>query len=268
MENFQNKVAVITGAGSGIGRELALQLAARGAKVAINDYNANTLAETGRAIDKNGGTAVCYPFDVSDRDLLYQFADDVLKQFGQVDLVINNAGVSLGGYDTLQISDEDFEWLININMWGVIHGSRAFLPHLLKRPEASLVNISSVFGLFGVPQQSPYCTAKYAVKGFTESIRRELLESNVTVSVVHPGGIKTNIVRNGRHASTADLEQLAQEFDEQLARTTAADAAATIIKGIQKKRSIILIGNDARLINLATRILPQKWFDRLVLRQV
>lgn len=264
MKTFKDKVAVITGAGSGMGRELALQLAQAGAAVAINDYNASTLEETGDMITSAGGTAVGYPFDVSNREAMETFADAVSAQFGQVDIVINNAGVSLVGTTIANISYADFEWIMGINMWGVIYGSKAFLPHLLKRPEAALVNISSVFGLFGVPTQAPYCTAKYAVKGFTESLMREVEGSGLTVSVVHPGGIKTNIVRNGRYQTEAG----AKAFDEKNAITTAAEAAVIILEGVQKKNEVILVGEDAKKMNFALRYLPRSWVIKRIMRAI
>lgn len=262
MNSFQDKVAVVTGAGSGMGRELALQLAQAGARLAINDYQAETLEETAEMITAAGGTAVTYPFDVSDRAAVADFGVSVLAQFGQVDLVINNAGVSLGPVHIVDVSLTDFEWIMGINLWGVIYGTKTFLPHLLTRPEASLVNMSSVFGLMGVPQRGPYCTSKYGVKGFTESLMREVTGTGLTVSVVHPGGIKTNIVHHARYRTEND----AQHFEQAFAITTAAEAAATIIKGIQNKQEVILVGKDARRLAFILRYLPRSWQRSLIQR--
>lgn len=260
MKSFKDKIAVVTGAGSGIGRELAIQLAGAGATVAINDYNSGTLEETGDLITSTGGTAVGYPFDVADREAMEDFAVSVLAQFGQVDIVINNAGVSLAPLQIVDISYEDFEWVMNINLWGIIYGSKAFLPHLLQRPESALVNISSVFGLMGVPTQGPYCTAKYGVKGFTETLMREVEDTGLTVSVVHPGGIKTNIVRSGRYST----EEQTRDFDERLAITTAAEAATIILDGVRHKQEVILVGSDAKKLAFILRYLPRPWQRKLI----
>ncbi|MEH6561284.1 MAG: SDR family oxidoreductase, partial [Marinobacter sp.] len=188
MKDLKNKVAVVTGAGSGIGRALAKALAMRGCRLALSDVNEEGLAETAAAIE--GSEVRTYRLDVGDRDAIYAHAAEVAKDFGQVNIIINNAGVALSA-SVREMTDADFEWIMNIDFWGVAHGTRAFLPHLIASGDGHVVNISSVFGLIGVPTQSAYNAAKFAVRGFTESLRQEMkLEKQpVAVSCVHPGGI-------------------------------------------------------------------------------
>ncbi len=261
MKDFTNKVVALTGAGSGIGRELAKQLAAKGAILAINDFNAETLNETYQYIIQSGGKASQHVFDVSKREAVETFAADILAQHGQIDVVINNAGVALHTMFVEEVSYEELEWIFGINLWGVIYGTKTFLPHLLNRPEASIVNVSSVFGLAGIAQQAPYCTTKFGVRGFTESLRTEMQRRypHVVVSTVHPGGIKTNIVRNSRTRNEAGRAKLTKVFDEKLAKTTAEKAAEIIINGIQNKKVRILVGKDARQLDRIIRWLPAKY---------
>jgi butyryl-CoA dehydrogenase len=271
MKNLNGKVAVITGAGSGMGKELAIQLAAKGAKVALNDWNGDNLEATLATVKKNGGEGIARRFDVSSKEAVYAFADEVIHTFGQVDIVINNAGIALPGINIEDTEYEEFEKLIGINMWGVIYGTKAYLPHLQKRPEASIVNTSSVFGIMGFPTQGPYCASKFAVKGFSEALRLELAAEGSTVQVccVHPGGIKTGIVTNIDHKpgslTDAEKQELAKNFNDN-APTTAADAAAQIIKAIQKKKARLLIGSDARFIDRMVRLLPTR-YAKVILRK-
>jgi len=256
MKNLANKIAVITGAGSGIGRELALQLSSKGAVVALTDFNAKTLQKTYQDILDKGGRASQYVFDVANREAVYGFAEEVLDEYGHVDIVINNAGVALGRLTVNEVSYKDFEWIVGINMWGPIYGTKAFLPTLLKRPEASIVNISSLFGIIGMGTQAPYCTTKFALRGFNESLRMELIDTNVVISSVHPGGIRTNIARNSRPVSESEKAKMVKRFDK-LAKTTAESAAAQIIRGIQAKNTRILVGNDAKIMDVIARIFPR-----------
>lgn len=258
MKNLTDKVIVITGAGSGIGRALAVQLAGQGATLALNDYNAETLAETVSQLD---GKVSQHVFDVSDKEAFYAFAKDVIQLYGQVDVVINNAGVALGEITVSEVSLEQMEWLMGINYWGVVYGTKAFLPHLLERPEASLVNISSVFGIIGVGTQATYCAAKFAVRGFTEALRMEMriAGSKLCVTSVHPGGIKTNIARSARDEHNPDRKARSAKSFDKLTRTSAEDAAKTIIRGIKKKKHRVLIGGDARLIDFIARFLPVRY---------
>lgn len=274
MKNLNGKVAVITGAGSGMGKELAIQLAAKGAKVALNDWNGENLQATLAIVKKNGGTGIAKRYDVANREAVYAFKDEVLNTFGQVDIVINNAGIALPSYNVEDVPYDEFEKLININMWGVIYGTKAYLPHLQTRPEAVIANTSSIFGIMGFPTQGPYCAAKFAVKGFTESLRMELAaqESKVRTLSIHPGRIFTNIVRNVDHkpGTVTDEEkaEMAKTFDnEGKDGTTAADAAAQIIQSIQKAKPRLLIGKDARFIDRLVRLLPTK-YAKIVLKRL
>ena len=265
MKDFQNKVAVITGAGSGIGRALARDLAAAGARLALSDVNQVGLQETADSLGLGSDRLITEAFDVADRDAFYAFAERVTGHFGAAHLVFNNAGVALGA-TVEDMSYEDFEWLMGINFWGVVHGTKAFLPHLKAAGEGHIVNVSSVFGLIGVPTQSAYNASKFAVRGFTEALRQELeMEGGrVSCTSVHPGGIKTNIARSARiNASMKDLtgvdgEKSTAEF-EKLFSTTADQAAATILKGVRKNARRILIGLDARAIDSFQRSLPANY---------
>ena len=263
MKNFNNKVVVITGAGSGMGRDMAIQFSNQGARLALNDYKEAGLLETVQLL-KTGTEVYQEIFDVSNREAVFSFADNVLQHYHQVDVLINNAGVAIAKLDTDEVSVEEYEWIIGINLWGVIYGSLAFLPHLRKQPEASLVNISSVFGLTGIPGQGPYCTTKFAVRGFTDSLAIEEQQngSSVVVSSVHPGGIKTNIARSALKAGN-DPKTI-QKFEKNFI-TTSKKAANIIIEGIQKKKNRILVGPDAKLIYLLTK-LPSFFMRLLVLR--
>ncbi|MFK7934622.1 MAG: SDR family NAD(P)-dependent oxidoreductase [Saprospiraceae bacterium] len=258
MKNLTGKVVAITGAGSGIGRELALQLAKQGVSLALNDFKAETLAETIQLIDNQKITISSHVFDVSDKPAMYAFAENAIATHGQVDMIINNAGFALSPIPIADLTDDEIRHVLDVNLWGVIHGTKAFLPHLLKRPAATVVNISSVFGMIGVMGQAPYVMSKFAVRGFTESLRMELYDTNVQVTQVHPGGIKTNIVKNGRFRDGQDQGTAASRFENN-APTTAADAATTIIKGIQKKKNRVLIGKDARQIDIAQRLYPTNY---------
>ena len=273
MKNLNGKVAVITGAGSGMGKELAIQLAAKGAKVALNDWNGDNLEATAAIVQKNGGTVLAKRYDVADQDAVYAFKDEVLAKFGQVDIVINNAGIALPSYNVEDVPYDEFEKLMNINFWGVVYGTKAYLPHLQTRPEAAIANTSSVFGIMGFPTQGPYCAAKFAVKGFTETLRLELAaqESKVRALSIHPGRIFTDIVRNVEHkpgtVTEAEKAEMVKQFDEGGDGTTAADAAAQIIKAIQKEKPRLLIGKDARFIDRMVRLLPTK-YAKIILKRL
>lgn len=252
-------VAVITGAGSGIGRSLSLQLAAAGAQIALQDINEVGLAETQQLIEQAGGKAIAYKVDVGSKEEIYAAKEDVIKDFGHVDLVVNNAGVALYRLSLMDVSQEEFDWLMNINFWGVVHGTRAYLPHLMERQEAYVINISSVFGLVGVVHNGPYCCSKFAVRGFSESLRAETLSTNLRVMVVHPGGIKTNIARNARTRGEDPMREKDVANFEKAFKTTPDKAAETIMKGIARNKSRILIGSDARMIDFFTRLMPERF---------
>jgi NADP-dependent 3-hydroxy acid dehydrogenase YdfG len=262
MKSFANKVAVITGAGSGIGRALAQQLNSEGALLALSDVNEQGLEET-KASLKGSEKVTLTKLDVADRSAWEQYTQNTISEFGHVDMLFNNAGVALA--QTVEdCSYEDFEWLMNINFWGVVYGTKSLLPHMLTRPEAAIVNVSSIFGIIALPTQSQYNAAKFAVRGFTESLRQEVKNSNLKVSCVHPGGIKTNIVVNGRmHASMIGEQSHAQQIEEfnKMARTTPAKAALTILNGVRKNKRRILIGQDAKFMDRLQRLFPEKYTD-------
>ncbi len=279
MKDLNNRVAVVTGAASGIGRALAVELAAAGCRLALSDVNEPGLRETAEALRANGHEVMATALDVSNRDGVYDFAEQVMNHFGEVHVVINNAGVALGA-TVEDMSYEDMEWLMGINFWGVVYGTKAFLPYLKQSDEGHIVNVSSVFGLIGIPTQSAYNAAKFAVRGFTESLRQELDMDDAAVSCtcVHPGGIKTNIARNARMRDvssvmgSSDPDENVANF-EKLFRTTPEDAAHAIIRGIRGDRRRVLIGSDAQMIDKMQRSMPtlyqklittgQKFMDQL-----
>lgn len=262
MKNLKDRVAVVTGAASGIGQALAVQLAEAGCKLAIADINKQGLEEVAGQLRERGHDVITEKLDVADRAAVYAFADRVQRHFGEVHLVINNAGVALGA-TVEDMSYEDMEWLMGINFWGVVYGTKAFLPMLKQADQGHIVNISSVFGLIGVPTQSAYNAAKFAVRGFTEALRQELEIGNSTVSCtcVHPGGIKTNIAKSARmgdvsgFTGTSNRDEAVADF-EKMFRTTPEEAARTIIKGIRGNRRRVLIGSDAQVIDKMQRSMP------------
>jgi short-subunit dehydrogenase len=263
MKNFKHKKIIISGAGSGMGRYLSYQLAAEGAEVFITDINGQTLSETQQEIIAKGGKCKTYVVDSGSEQQIYAFKEKYLTEEKYVDVLFNNAGMALGEIEFLEVKEDHLKKIIDVNMWGVIHFTRAFLPTLISRPEAHLINTSSVFGIIGVETQVPYCTTKFAVRGFTEALRMELSNTNVVVSCVHPGGIKTNIARNGIHYKNAEKSHA--QFDE-VAITTAEDAARIIINGVKKNKKKILVGVDAKLIDIVARLFPVKYsslFKRL-----
>lgn len=269
MSITNKSVAVITGAGSGIGRGLAVRFAEeKVAGIAISDVNENGLNETAEMVKAKGIEVLTSNVDVSKKEDIQRFADETIEKFGRATHLVNNAGVGMVGRFE-QLSLEDIEWMMNINFWGTVYGTKIFLPILQKESSAHLVNISSVFGFIAPPGQSAYCASKFAVRGFTECLRHELEDSNVNISVVHPGGIQTNIVKNarqGKKATQADMK-IADEMLDTLAKTTPTKAADVIVKGIKSKNPRILIGPDARQISLIHRMFPKRYFgimDRLM----
>ena len=253
-------IGVVTGAGSGIGRALAIELAGRCGGLALADIDGAGLSETARLLGSaNGCRITTHELDVSQREQMVAFASRVEEAHGGVNLLINNAGVALGG-TIADVSIDDIEWLIGINLWGVVYGVKCFLPMLRRQPDAHIVNISSVFGMIAPPGQGAYAASKFAVRGFTEALGHELSGSGVKVSVVHPGGIRTNIARRARTgANTPEAHAAkAQQLFEKAARTSPEQAAATIISGVERNRRRILIGPDAWLIDRVQRLLPVK----------
>ena len=270
MKDFSGRVAAITGAGSGIGRALANRLARQGAHLALVDIDDAGLAETVAQCEGLAVKITSQHLDVADRGAVYAWADRVVDDHGKVNLIFNNAGVALGA-TVESMSYKDFEWLMNINFWGVVYGSKAFLPHLKQSGEGHIVNLSSVFGLISVPSQSAYNAAKFAVRGFTDSLRMELdIEgSNVSVTTIHPGGIKTNIARNARMDSSVrdlagDPEQAVRDFERAFI-TSPEKAAEQILTAVRRDRRRALIGPDAKAIDLVSR-LPATLYQTVLTR--
>lgn len=268
------RVAIITGAGSGIGRGLAQNLAARGCPLVLTDIDEASLQETAETLEV---PVLTRTMDVSDRWAHQQLAAEVAEwATAPIGLVVNNAGVALS--DTVaEQSTEDVEWVMNINFWGVVHGTQAFLPTLMAQDSGAIVNVSSIFGIIAVPTQSAYNASKFAVRGYTESLRHELHGTGVRAICVHPGGIRTNIVNNGRHHVDAlgrqdGGEALKADFTKKLARTSPDAAAKTILRGVDKGRDRVLIGPDAVATDLLQRSVPVRYYSvirrlqRLVLR--
>ncbi len=257
MRTLAGRVAAITGGGSGIGRALALQLATKGCRIAIADVDGSALAETRSKLEDAGAACSTHVVDVADREAVESFAAEVVQQHGAAHIVINNAGVTL--IETAEnMSYDDFEWIMNINFWGVVYGTKSFLPYLRQVEEAHIVNVSSLFGLMALPLQSSYNASKFAVRGFTEALKMELAATRIGVSCVHPGGIKTNITKHskiGAGALDVSREQLHSDF-EKAAMTTPEKAAAAIIGGIEKNRRRILIGIDAKALDWVARHFP------------
>jgi NADP-dependent 3-hydroxy acid dehydrogenase YdfG len=261
MRTLDGKVVVITGAGSGIGRALAVECARRGALVALSDINDAGLSETCRLLPSSDQVHQS-PLDVADRPAMMAYAAQICAHFGQVNVLINNAGVSLTG-NLSELSPADMEWIVGVNLWGVIHGTQAFLPHLIESGDGHLVNISSLFGLISMPGQSLYNATKYAVRGLTESVREEMLIAGhpVRVTCVHPGGIKTGIAANGRVGDGGDLARTVEMFDKHMARMEPAKAARIIVKGVLADKPRVLVGADAHALHQAARLTGARYQD-------
>ncbi len=264
MKTFDGKVAAITGAASGIGRALAEDLARRGAALAISDVDPDGLEATAASARSLGArTVTSAVVDVSDREAVYRWADQVADEHGRVNVIINNAGVGLAG-TVWDMSDDDLDWLMGINFWGVVNGTRAFLPHLKAAGDGHVVNVSSVFGLFAVPTQSAYNAAKFGVRGFTEALRIELdgERCGVSATTIHPGGIATNIARasrmRGDGGAEATDEERAEAVDQfaKAARTSPESAAEQILRAVEKNKRRAMIGFDARIVDVLTRLAP------------
>lgn len=261
----KNSVAVITGAGSGIGQALAVRLAAEGvAGVAIVDVDGNGLEETANRVGDSSVKISVHKTDVSDFAEVQKLANDVMAEHGMATHLVNNAGVGvMGTFEHLSI--DDFEWLMRINFWGVVYGCKVFLPILKQQEAGHIVNISSVFGLIAPPEQSAYSASKFAVRGLTESLRHELAGSGICVSTVHPGGIKTNIARNAKLGAETPPEWKEQgaKFFDRVAQTSPETAAEVIVKGMLDRSPRILIGGDARSISLISRLFPTSYLGIL-----
>jgi len=268
VREFKDRVAVITGAGSGIGRELARALAAEGAHLALSDIHEDRLVETKALVESASVKVSTERVDVSDRAAVFAHADQVMADHGRVNLVFNNAGVAMDG-NIADLGYEDFSWLMGINFWGVVNGTQAFLPHLKASGAGHVINISSLFGLIAVPGQSAYHSAKFAVRGFTECLRQELEVEGAPVSAtsVHPGGIKTNIARDSRVTSEGPDVPSREEMHDQftsVALTTPERAARVILKGVRRNKRRVLIGPDTRVADGIQRLFPTA-YQRLVI---
>ncbi|HEY0815918.1 MAG TPA: SDR family NAD(P)-dependent oxidoreductase [Pseudonocardia sp.] len=263
MSEFGGRVAVVTGAGSGIGRALAVGLAQRGARVAISDIDVDGLAITGDQLVLRGAEHRSDRLDVTDRAAVLAYADDLATAFGTVNQVYNNAGIAFSG-DVLNSSFADIERVVDVDFWGVVNGTKAFLPHLVASGDGHVVNVSSLYGLLAVPNQSAYNAAKFAVRGFTECLRQEMLLAGhpVRVTCVHPGGVKTNIARNAM--GSADATAIAR-FERVALRMPPADAARVILAGVARNRARVLVGNDAKALDLLAR-LTGSGYQRVVAR--
>ncbi|WP_428263887.1 SDR family NAD(P)-dependent oxidoreductase [Haliangium sp.] len=261
---MKNKVVAITGAASGIGRATALRLARAHARLAISDADQAGLERTLTMCRREGAEVEAMAVDVADREAVYAWARATRDAFGQVNVIINNAGVSLGG-TVEDLGYEDFEWLMNINFWGVVYGTKAFLPYLRESGDGHVVNISSLFGIMAAPCSSAYNASKFAVRGFTEALSEELMveRAPVRVTCVHPGGIDTNIARSGRITpnsawSLDSAERFADDF-KRLARTSSEQAAEQIVTAIVRRRRRLLIGMDARVFDALQRVIPASY---------
>ena len=264
MSFLSSGVAVVTGAGSGIGRALAEQLAAAGSALALADVDETALQQTAQSLAETSALVTTHGVDVAKEEKIKAFAADVERCHGRVTLLINNAGVALYG-NFEEISLEDLRWLMEVNFWGVVYGVRYFLPLLKREPRAHIVNLSSVFGLIAPAGQAAYAASKFAVRGFTEALRHELGGSRVGVSCVHPGGIRTSIARRARlgaGASAAGHRESVARF-ERLARTCPEGAAARILRGIERSEPRILIGRDAYQLDILQRLRPGSYWKPL-----
>ena len=255
MKGFDGKVAVVTGAGSGIGQALAIELGRSGAKLAISDVDTDGLATTEERLTAIGARVKADRLDVTEREAFALYADAVKDHFGTVNQVYNNAGISfMGSIEASQF--KDIERVMDVDYWGVVNGTKIFLPHLIASGDGHVINVSSVFGLLAVPGQGAYNAAKFAVRGFTEALRQEMLVAGhpVKVTCVHPGGIKTAIARNSAAVEGVDQEELAKYFDKRLASTSAQKAARVILDGVRRNKPRVLVGSDAKALDLLARV--------------
>jgi short-subunit dehydrogenase len=255
MNRITDRVAVVTGAGSGIGRATAIELASRGCTVALADVNAEGLAVTKQTVEDHGRKASVHIADVSDPDRMSELPEEVVDQHGSVSILVNNAGVlSVGRFADDEL--DDIRWIVGINIWGVVHGCHYFLPHLRKSDEAHIVNVSSMAGLIGIPQNASYSLTKGAVRSFTEALRAELVGTNVSASALFPGSTDTNIMRGSRGVQSARLNALADKSIVHLFSSSPEAAGRKIVRAIEHDKPRVLLGPDVRAMDIAARILP------------
>ncbi len=264
---MNNTHFIITGAGSGIGQALAILAASKGAKIIATDINEKGLDETRQKVVAQNGWINIHRLDVADAQAIIAFAEMVKKTYNPQKIVlVNNAGVALNSGTFDETPMEDFEWLLNINLYGVVRMTKAFLPIMLAQNDGNIVNVSSIFGIVGVRFQSAYCTAKFGVKGFSDVLKFELLDTNIKVSSVHPGGIKTQIASNARVSEGQNPKQVAadlEKFEREALINTPEYAAEVILKGIEKGKSRILIGRDAKVLDILARTFPNNYFKQI-----
>jgi NADP-dependent 3-hydroxy acid dehydrogenase YdfG len=272
MQGFAGKVAAVTGAGSGIGQALAIELARSGAKLAISDVDTEGLAATEERLKAIGAPVKADRLDVTEREAFGVYADAVAEHFGKVNQIYNNAGIAFAG-DVEASQFKDIERVMDVDFWGVVNGTKVFLPHLIASGDGHVINISSIFGLFSLPGQAAYNAAKFAVRGFTEALRQEMEVAGhpVKVTTVHPGGIKTAIARNMETVEGLDKEELAQTFDKKLASTSPQKAARIILDGVRKNKARVLVGSDAKVLDVIVRATGsgyQRLFSTVMSRMV
>ena len=271
MKTLKNKNVVITGAGGGIGRALAIQFSGEGCNLAISDINRSALSETEKLLVKNGTKVYSEILDVSDKECMARYPEKVVEALGSVDIVINNAGVAVVS-TVEEHSIEDYEWLMGINFWGVLYGSKFFIPYLRGAKEACIINISSVFGMLPMPNLSSYNAAKFAVRGFSESLAHELHDTNVRVMTVYPGGVKTGFAKSARFGSTPGKKNH-QEFNnlfEKFSMSTPESTSKAVLRGLKKNKKRVLVGPDAVSGDFMVRLLPvaHGWITRLISSRV
>jgi len=272
MKSFKNKVAAITGAASGMGRTLAVELARRGCHLSLSDVNLAGLEETAQQARAHGVKVTTARIDTSSREAVYAWADQTARDHGKVNMIFNNAGVALAAA-LESVKPEDFQWIMNINFWGVVWGTQAFLPHLRASGEGHVINTSSLFGLLSVPGNGTYNASKFAVRGYTEALRMELetMGAPVSATCVHPGGIRTNIARAARVDPGAkaitgmEPEEATKKFDKLLNTTTAESAARQILKAVEHNRRRVLVGPDAWFLDKLVRLLGS-WYQPLIVK--
>jgi len=273
MKNFKNKVAAITGAASGMGRTLAVELARRGCHLSLSDVNEAGLSETAQMARQHGVKVTTTKLDVANRDAVFAWADQTATDHGQVNLIFNNAGVSLT-VNLDVVKQSDFDWIMGINFWGVVYGTQAFLPHLKKSGDGHVINTSSLFGLMAVPTQGTYNATKFAVRGYTEALRMELELAGVPVSAtcVHPGGIATNIAKAGKFDDSMErvagvsIDKQRKMADKMISTTTAESAALQILKAVENNERRVLVGPDARALDKLVRLMGSAYQVLIVRR--